>query len=132
LFAVAALLIPAAPAHQPGLDTGLLMLAGFAMSAGGQVCAVNVMTTRQVMAPDHLLGRVNASFRFIGLGLSPFGSLLGGALGAILGLRSGLLIAVIAMFLGPLILLASPVRHLRTLPAAPPEAAAASGNQRPA
>jgi predicted MFS family arabinose efflux permease len=129
LFAVAALLIPAAPAHQRALATAMLMVAGFGMSAGGQVCVVNVMTTRQMMTPDHLLGRVNASFRFIGLGVSPLGSLLGGALGAILGLRLGLLVAVIGMFLAPLIVLASPVRRVRTLPSSPPGEATNGGDQ---
>ncbi|HLX49729.1 MAG TPA: MFS transporter [Streptosporangiaceae bacterium] len=128
LFAVSALLIPAAPAHHEALATGMLMVAGLGMSAGGQVCVVNVMTTRQMMTPDHLLGRVNASFRFIGLGVSPLGSLLGGALGAILGLRLGLLVAVLGMFLAPVIVLASPVRRVRVLPSSPPgEATTGSG-----
>ena len=92
------------------------------MSAGGQVCAVNVLTTRQMLTPDHLLGRVNASFRFVGLGVSPLGSLLGGALGTVLGLRHGLLVAVLAMFIAPLIVLASPVRRVRALPSQRPGA----------
>ena len=129
LFAVAALLIPAAPAHQAGLTTTMLMVAGFGMSAGGQVCAVNVMTTRQMMTPDHLLGRVNASFRFIGLGVSPLGSLLGGVLGATLGLRSGLLVAVTGMFIAPVIVLASPARRVRLLPPAQPSEPAGDSDQ---
>jgi MFS family permease len=115
-FAAGALLIPLAPGRHEAAAVGVLMVAAFAMSAGGQVCAVNVLTTRQMIAPDHLLGRVNASFRFVGLGVSPLGALLGGLLGATLGLRGGLLAAVCGMFLAPAIVAASPVRRLRSLP----------------
>jgi hypothetical protein len=87
------------------------------------------MTTRQMMTPDDLLGRVNASFRFIGLGVSPLGSLLGGVLGATLGLRSGLLVAVIVMFLAPVIVLVSPARRVRLLPSAPPGEATTGSDQ---
>ena len=116
VFAVAALLIPLTPAHPAGLAAALLMIAAFGMSAGGQICVVNVMTTRQMMTPDHMLGRVNASFRLVGLGVSPLGSLLGGALGAAFGLRTGLLVAVLGMFIAPLIVLLSPVRRVTVLP----------------
>jgi len=121
-FAVAALIIPLAPRHPAGLAVALLMIAAFAMSAGGQICVVNVMTTRQMMTPDHLLGRVNASFRLVGLGVSPLGSLLGGVFGAAFGLRTGLLIAVLGMFIAPLIVLLSPVRRVTTLPSGSPPA----------
>jgi predicted MFS family arabinose efflux permease len=116
VFAVAALIIPLTPGHPAGLAATLLMIAAFAMAAGGQICVVNVMTTRQLMTPDHLLGRVNASFRLVGLGVSPLGSLLGGALGAAFGLRTGLLVAVLGMFIAPLIVLLSPVRRATALP----------------
>lgn len=126
LFALAALLIPTAPARPAGLTTALLMVAGFGMSAGGQICVVNVMTTRQLMTPDHLLGRVNASFRLVGLGVSPLGSLLGGWLGTVLGLRGGLFVAVLGMFAAPLIVFFSPASRIR-LPQEAPAAKARSG-----
>lgn len=42
----------------------------------------NVITVslRQALIPDHLLGRVNSVYRFIGWGMMPLGSLLGGLL----------------------------------------------------
>jgi predicted MFS family arabinose efflux permease len=116
-FALAALLIPLAPRHDEGVAVPLLMLASFAMPAGGQVCAVNVLTTRQLIAPEHLLGRVNASFRFVGLGASPLGALLAGVLGSAAGLRVALFAAVAGMLLAPGIAAASRVRRLRDLPA---------------
>jgi MFS family permease len=117
VFALAALLIPFAPGHDPAVAVPLLMVAAFGMPAGGQVCAVNVLTTRQLLSPEPLLGRVNASFRFAGLGVSPLGALLGGVLGAAVGLRAALLVAVGGMLLAPLIVAVSPVRRLRDLPA---------------
>lgn len=92
------------------------MFAAFAMAFGGQICAVNVLTTRQSVTPDELLGRVNASFRFVALGISPLGALAGGYLGASIGLRPALYLSVLLMFAGPLIVLLSPVRRIREIP----------------
>jgi MFS family permease len=117
VFALAALLIPLAPRGDPAVAVPLLMVAAFGMPAGGQVCAVNVLTTRQLLSPEPLLGRVNASFRFAGLGVSPLGALLGGVLGAAAGLRAALFVAVGGMLLAPLIVAVSPVRRLHGLPA---------------
>lgn len=111
LFGLSALAIPAAPAA-PALAVPMLIAVGFLMSLGGQVCSVNVLTTRQLLAPDELLGRVNASFRFLGLGISPLGALAGGYLGQVIGLRPALYVAIGVMFVAPLLALLSPVRKI--------------------
>ncbi|TDP95208.1 MFS transporter [Labedaea rhizosphaerae] len=123
LFFLATLLIPLAP---PALDAALPMLiaAGFLMSVGGQVCAINVLSLRQGVTPDHLHGRVNGSFRFLSLGLAPLGALAGGLLGSWLGTRAALYLAVAAMALGPIAVQCSAARRMRTLPEADPEGAA--------
>ncbi|WP_166351729.1 MFS transporter [Phytoactinopolyspora limicola] len=54
-----------------------------AASAGVNVIVVSM---RQRLVPDILLGRVNASYRMIGMGGIPVGALGGGALGSIAGL----------------------------------------------
>lgn len=109
VFAVAALLIPFA-AGGTAVEVIMLMAAGFFMSAGGQVCAINVLTLRQSVTPDRLLGRANATFRFVALGISPIGSLGGGLLGAAIGLRAALFVSIGAMFLAPLIVASTTVR----------------------
>lgn len=114
LFAFSALLIPASP-RQGIVAVPMLVLAGFLMAGGGQVCSINIITTRQTISPPELLGRVNASFRFMAFGTSPLGSLLGGLLGTLLGARGGLFVAVAGMFLAPLILCLSPVRTVRLM-----------------
>jgi len=107
-FATAALLIPFA-AGGTAVEVVMLMAAAFFMSAGGQICAINVLTLRQSVTPDRLLGRANATFRFVALGISPLGSLGGGLLGAAIGLRGALFVSVGAMFFAPLIVAVAPM-----------------------
>jgi MFS family permease len=47
---------------------------------------VVVVSLAQRLTSDELLGRVNATYRLLGLGTMPLGALLGGALGTTLGL----------------------------------------------
>jgi predicted MFS family arabinose efflux permease len=115
LFAAAAWLIPLAPRDRV-VAVPMLMAAQFLMGAGLQLCNINVITTRQTITPRELLGRVTASSRFLAFGTAPFGSMLGGLLGATLGARGGLFVAVAGLILPPVIVLASPVRRLRRLP----------------
>jgi len=97
-------------------------LAGFA----GIIWDINQLSLRQGLTPQHLLGRMNASFRFIVWGMMPLGALLGGFLGAQIGLRPTLTVSVIGGLLAPLWVLFSPVRSLRTQPVPAGEANAAS------
>lgn len=56
----------------------------WAMSAIGSffVALWNVITVslRQALIPDRMLGRVNSVYRFLGWGMMPIGSILGGAI----------------------------------------------------
>jgi predicted MFS family arabinose efflux permease len=113
-FALATLLIPLTPPHA-GVAVPMLIAAGFLQAAGGQVCAVNVLSLRQGITPDRLQGRVNGSFRFLSLGLAPLGALAGGLLGTAIGPRAALFAAGAATALAPLVLWASPVRRVRAL-----------------
>ena len=79
------------------------------MGVGLQLCNTNVITIRQMIAPPELIGRVTASFRFMAFGTWPFGSLLGGLLGTILGVAGGLFAAIAGMLLAPAVVLVSPV-----------------------
>jgi hypothetical protein len=77
---------------------------------------------RQSVCPDHLLGRMNASIRFLVWGTIPIGGLLGGALGELIGLRATLLVTAVGMVLSPVWVIVSPLRRLRDLPADVPQA----------
>jgi predicted MFS family arabinose efflux permease len=63
------------------------------------------------------MGRVVSTNRIVVLGLTPIGSLLGGALATEIGLRETVVAGAGVAFLGLVPLLASPWRTLRELPA---------------
>lgn len=107
------LLIPLA---RPGL--GLLLFAGgYSISAFGTVVYnINQVSFRQRLCPEHLLGRMNATMRFVVWGVLPLGALLGGTIGAAAGLRPALWIAAIGQVTAAVWLLASPIRTMRDFP----------------
>jgi MFS family permease len=74
---------------------------------------VNGITIYQSIVPDRMLGRANASRRFVVWGVIPLGGLAGGALGASIGLRHAMLIGAIGTALSFLPLLRSPLRRVR-------------------
>jgi predicted MFS family arabinose efflux permease len=117
VFGGAALLIPLAPAGRPALAAAMLAGAQFLQALAFQVSSINFVSLRQAISPAGLLGRVNATFRFVGLGVSPLGALAGGALATAVGTRPALLAAALGLLVSPPMLLASPVRHLREAPA---------------
>lgn len=80
---------------------------------------INQVSLRQAITPERLLGRVNASAEFLGLGATIAGSLLGGFLGGIAGVRTMLFFSAFGTMLSTLWLLFSPVRRLRTAPQIP-------------
>ena len=121
---VGALLIPLT---MPG--AGLLYF-GFGMLLVGfsaTVYNVNQVSFRQRLCPDRLLGRMNATMRFVVWGVLPIGALLGGVLGAAFGLRTTLWVGALGQALAGIWLLVSPMRSLRDFPDAPPESGADSG-----
>lgn len=107
---VAYLLLAVAPRHAA---IPLLALAGFVWSLGAVLYFVNGISLIQTITPDRLLGRVNASRRFAVWGVMPFGNLLGGALGTLLGLRTAIWIGAVGASLSAIPLLLSPMRRVR-------------------
>jgi predicted MFS family arabinose efflux permease len=77
---------------------------------------VNAVSVRQAIAPDRLLGRINATTRFLARGAFPIGSLMGGGLGAIIGVPLTLVVATCGLLLAVVWLVLSPVRNLRAMP----------------
>jgi MFS family permease len=56
---------------------------GFLMAAAGTLWNVITVSLRQSLIPDRILGRVNSVYRFLGWGMMPLGSALGGVLVAL-------------------------------------------------
>jgi MFS family permease len=77
---------------------------------------INELSLRQAIVPQHLLGRVNASFSFVGMAASLLGVLVGGAIGQTFGLRAAVAVGVICGATARLWLTRSPVRDLRAAP----------------
>jgi MFS family permease len=108
----ALLLIPFAhgATRIPFLAAGLL-----SFGSGAVIHNASSVTIRQATTPDRLLARVAASNRLVVWGTIPFATLLGGALGTYFGLRTAVLVGAAGRALAGLIILASPVRSIRTL-----------------
>jgi MFS family permease len=107
------LLVPAARAA-PSAALWVLGLAQCASQMMGAVFYINQTSLRQLATPDQLLGRMNASYRFLTMGMIPLGSLMGGVLSETLGLHAALVVSGGGVLLPVAWLWFSPVRALCT------------------
>jgi MFS family permease len=99
-----------------GAPVPLLVLSQFGFSWVVVVYNVTQVSFRQRLCPPQLLGRMNASVRFLVFGTMPVGGLLGGALGTWLGVVPTLWIAVGGQALAAAWVTLSPLLGLRDLP----------------
>ena len=94
-----------------------LGLAMLMFDFGGVLWGINYLALRQAITPDRLLGRMTATMRFLTVAAAPLGSLAGGALASIGGLRATLMvIGVLGVVLAAAAVAWSPVRRHRVLP----------------
>ncbi|MQY10793.1 hypothetical protein SRB5_09060 [Streptomyces sp. RB5] len=101
----------------PAVTVPVLLVVNFVFGAGGQLVNVTVMAVRQAVTPPGMQGRAAATITFVGMGLTPLGSLLGGFLAGTWGTRAGLGVAAAGMLLSPALMALSPLARLgRTLP----------------
>jgi MFS family permease len=95
----------------------VLLAVNFVFGTGGQLVNVTVMAVRQAVTPDGMQGRTAATITFVGMGLTPLGSLLGGFLAKDWELRTSLLVTAAGMLLSPVLMALSPLARLgRALP----------------
>ncbi|GAA2795221.1 MFS transporter [Kitasatospora paracochleata] len=83
---------------------------------GAVVYNVAQVSFRQTVCPPELLGRMNATIRFLVWGTLPLGALLGGTVASTAGPRAALWVCAVGFLAVPLPLLLSPLRRLRDLP----------------
>jgi MFS family permease len=107
---LAALLIPLAAGQK--WPMAILVVAQIVGDTALAVYLIHAVSLRQNITPDHLLGRMNASFEFLVTGIGPLGLLMGGFLGQTLGIQLTLLIAALGELAGCLWLILSPMRRL--------------------
>ncbi|MEU8587317.1 MFS transporter [Streptomyces sp. NPDC048664] len=137
------------PLSGHGALGAVLFAAGSAVvSFGAVVYNVAQVSFRQGLCPPRLLGRMNATLRFLMWGTLPLGALLGGFLAQSFGPRTALACCAAGFLTVPLPLLLSPLRRMRDLPGprdddaeddarddaqeAPLQDARADGDERPA
>jgi MFS family permease len=106
-------LIPLAPASFP---IPFIVVAFTIVTFGIVLYNVSVISLTQALTPERLLGRVNASRRFIVWGTIPLGGLVSGGLASWIGLRPTMFVGSIGCALAILPIALSPVRHVKTIP----------------
>jgi MFS family permease len=107
------LLVPLA-SHPGGTPFVILAVAFFTSGIGIGVAIVLVVTVRQTVTPDRMMGRMNASYRFVVWGSIAVGAMLGGLLGSTLGLRATLVVGALGIATAPTWIVLSPIGRLRT------------------
>lgn len=76
------------------------------------VYSVNEITLRQMLVPESMLGRANASIAFAAQILSLLGAVVCGLIAGVIGARASLTIAVIGMFVVVICVVLSPLRRV--------------------
>ena len=106
---IGGLAVAFSPRHHafPWMVVGMMLFA-----AGGTIYNISQVSYRQAITPNRMLGRMNATMRFMVWGTMPLGSLTGGLLGTVIGLRPTLMIAAVGGLLSVLWVLVAPVRTL--------------------
>ncbi|MFD6968517.1 MFS transporter [Streptomyces sp. NPDC059949] len=104
------------PLSGKGAAAALFALASAAVFFGAVVYNVAQVSFRQSLCPPRLLGRMNATLRFLMWGTLPLGALVGGAVAEASGARTALWICAVGFLAVPLPLLLSPLRRMRELP----------------
>ena len=112
ILAVGSALIPLA--HGTVVVASAYMMASqFLGDVSMVIYNVHELSLRQTLAPENVLGRVNASMRLLTYGVLPLGSLAGGLIAEPLGIRTALWIAVGGLLLSTAWLICSPLRTLK-------------------
>lgn len=105
-----------APFLRHNWSLALLAVAQIVFWATVVVYNIAQVSFRQGLCPPHLLGRMNATMRFLVWGTMPVGAFVGGVLGTAIGVRHTLLVAAIGGCLPVLPVFFSPLRRMRDLP----------------
>jgi MFS family permease len=103
---------------------GMFPAAALPLLIGGQflksflvlVYNITQVTMRQRLTPPRLLGRMNASIRFVVWGVMPIASLIAGILGTTIGVLPTMWIGALGVLLASGFVLLSPITLMKVLP----------------
>lgn len=118
-FSVVAMMLPVA-AMVPSFAFALLVVQGFIGSFTVLLYNITQVTFRQRITPPRLLGRMNASVRFVVWGVMPIAALVAGVLGGSVGVLTTMWIGAIGQLFSALFVVVGPFWSMRELPAAAP------------
>lgn len=125
LYAAFLLLVPLATGPL-WLRTAMMMVAQFGGDAFALAFILPLTSLQQAILPRQVLGRTRGMFSVAAGGATVLGALIGGTLGAWLGVRETLAIAVVGIAAAPLFVLFSPLGSLREIPGETGETASGS------
>jgi MFS family permease len=110
------------PLTQPGAPLAIVVTLLFASELVGgfgvMILDINAGGIIPARTPHRIRSRVTGAWRFINMGIRPIGAVVGGALGAAIGVRETLFVASIGALFGVLFLFRSPVLRLHDMPEA--------------
>ena len=133
LFGPGTLLIAFAPQDYA---LPLIVLAMIVIGFGGILYNVTAISLIQAITPDRILGRANASRRFVVWGVVPLGGFTGGALASTIGLRETMVVGALGGLLTIVPILISPLRSVGKMselePLEPQSSPIASASSAPA
>ena len=107
------LLIPLAPQD---FAVPFVLTANVLLAFGIILYNVNAISLMQALTPERMLGRMNASRRWIVWGTIPLGNIVGGVLAETIGLRPTIFVGAIGASFCFIPLLARPLRTIDRLP----------------
>jgi MFS family permease len=109
LFGPGTLLIAVAPVdYAEVFIVAAIAIVGY----GGTLFNVTMISLVQAITPDRILGRANASRRFVVWGVIPVGGVVAGVLAETIGLRETIVVGSLGGLLAVVPILASPIRSL--------------------
>ncbi len=113
------LVIPIVAFLPHDLSPWILTVVEFCISFLVLTYNITQVSARQRLCPKPLLGRMNASIRFMVWGVMPIGSLIGGLIGQGFGVVTALIVGAVGNFFSALWIFFSPLRNMRTMPSVP-------------
>ena len=114
-FSIASVFLPVA-ALVPTIALPLLIVQMFIGSFMVLLYNITQVTFRQRITPPRLLGRMNASIRFVVWGVMPIAALLAGGLGTWLGVTPTMWIGAVLSLCSALFVVTGPFWRMRELP----------------
>jgi MFS family permease len=111
-------LIPLVPDGAVALGIGLLIVQQLVGDSAGTIYEILEVSLTQTIVDGRILGRVNATVEFVTTLTALVGAVGGGIAAEVIGLRGAMALGVAGAALGAVFVWFSPVRRMKTVPAA--------------